>query len=860
MKKKSLLTCTVFFLLSALFGAGLSACGGNGGKDDDGGVMEVPPTTLEIAEETIEATQNVPFQVNVCIAWENWEWNPDVMPGSNIMWTLRTETFEEPVNAYPVQTDQNESGDGWLRYYFTYEIVVDRYGEATLTATSHTNIELFDTVQITLIENQGGGDGENGGQDEYQPCAEENLELELVNDHYVVTGLGSYELGSTGMGTYYSYPNSLIIINEPNGIPITEIADNAFAGNTQITHFESSTVTKIGNGAFENCTSLQGVYLQEITGTLDIGNATFRGCENLEQILAINIKSIGEYAFANLQKLYYAGGVGLLFRYAPQATIGAHAFEGCTAFQYLDGGAEDLIVGDYAFAGCSNISSVYFNAATLGSYALSDCESITGVNLGLKTVGQYSFAGCDTLQAVTFTKKVESIEANAFESFARLSRLTFKNDVDTIHEAAFKDCKRLSSVQIDGSINSIGDEAFSGCEKLTEITLEQGATTIGARAFENCVNFEQLTSKSNIGIIGEEAFKGCKKMYNFSVTGSVDEVKTKAFLEVGTLIDTEIVDSGHPYFAYHVTEGTKIFRNYAFRSATLCELDLSKTETIEEAAFSACRGEVRTSLSSSFTTIPNQAFLQFNGLYNITFNSDITEIGEYAFSGCMLSDDTFTIPNSVTKIGAYAFDSCNLKNGNLPTSLTYIGEYAFQNNSSNKRNFTNCTVTIPESIKEIGNGAFLDCGMKKLVVENRPDIVSTSEYEQVTLGEEAFYHCKNLEEISFASLSDFGNKYLSLQKGAFDSCSALTTVDLGYVKYVGQNAFKDCSALTSFTIRPRSNEVTTGYEANSFSLTLIVGIQYHTMFSETTLSDAQKMAGYVRSGECNGCAWTAKRG
>src|SRR5262249_3690290 len=63
-----------------------------------------------------------------------------------------------------------------------------------------------------------------------------------------------------------------------------------------------------------------------------------------------------------------------------------------------------------------------------------------------------------------------------------------------------------------------------------------------------------------------------------------------------------------------------------------------------------------------------------------------------------------TIPNSVTNIGNGAFADCtNLTNVTIPNSVTSIGDYAFMD----------CTiltsVTIPNSVTSIGNGAFADC-------------------------------------------------------------------------------------------------------------------------------------------------------
>jgi len=387
-----------------------------------------------------------------------------------------------------------------------------------------------------------------------------------VGDHYIVMGLGSYALGSTDMGTFYGEPNSLIIINQPNGIPITEIAAGAFANNTEITHFESSTVTEIGEGAFENCTALQKIYLQETTGPLTVGDSAFKGCENMEEALLGQMQSVGAYAFADLSKLRYVGGIGLSLQYAPNATVGAHAFENCTSLTYLQGGAKDLVVGEYAFAGCNNIFTVYFEAATLGDYALSGCSSVGAVDLSLQSIGRYTFAGCDNLARITLTEHVETVAANAFENSASLGLIQFHKGVDTIAESAFKNCSKLTAVQSVGSVDFIGVGAFSGCQKL----------------------------------------------YEFTVTGGVREVSAEAFKNAGTNVDAAQANYGRRYLSYDVSEGTKILRSAAFENAALQKVDLTKSETIEANVFSYCGGAVENvQLPASYTTVPDSIFKNF---------------------------------------------------------------------------------------------------------------------------------------------------------------------------------------------------------------------------------------------------------
>ncbi|MGP1503778.1 MAG: leucine-rich repeat domain-containing protein, partial [Treponema sp.] len=78
-------------------------------------------------------------------------------------------------------------------------------------------------------------------------------------------------------------------------------------------------------------------------------------------------------------------------------------------------------------------------------------------------------------------------------------------------------------------------------------------------------------------------------------------------------------------------------------------------------------------------------------------------IGDWAFSNCT-SLTTITIPNSVTEIGNRAFSYCtSLTTITIPNSITEIGEGTFYGCGSLT------TITIPNSVTKIGDWAFENC-------------------------------------------------------------------------------------------------------------------------------------------------------
>ena len=81
--------------------------------------------------------------------------------------------------------------------------------------------------------------------------------------------------------------------------------------------------------------------------------------------------------------------------------------------------------------------------------------------------------------------------------------------VTSIDYQAFYDCSKLTSITISNSVKSIGKEAFYGCSKLTSVTIGNSVTSIGKYAFYNCYSLTSVTIPNSVTSIGEEAFSGC---------------------------------------------------------------------------------------------------------------------------------------------------------------------------------------------------------------------------------------------------------------------------------------------------------------------------------------------------------------
>ena len=139
-----------------------------------------------------------------------------------------------------------------------------------------------------------------------------------------------------------------------------------------------------------------------------------------------------------------------------------------------------------------------------------------------------------------------------------------------------------------------------------------------------------------------------------------------------------------------------------------------------------------------------------------------------------------TLPNSVKSIGDGAFAYCSgLTELTLPNSVKSIGDGAFAYCSGLTE------LTLPNSVKSIGRYAFQGCsGMTELTLPNSVK----------SIGDRAFAYCSGFTELTLP------NSVTSIGNCAFGGCSGLTELTLpNSITSIGDYAFAYCSDLSKIT-------------------------------------------------------------
>lgn len=536
---------------------------------------------------------------------------------------------------------------------------------------------------------------------------------------------------------------------------------------------------------------------------------------------SILVVCIGDYAFSDCTSLtsIRIGTKGI--------KIGSGAFHKCTSLTKVDIPYAGVI-GNYAFYGCSGLTTIPKIATSIGDGAFGSCSGLTSVTIpeGVTSIGGYAFAGCRGLTSINIPNCVTTIGKAAFKNCSSLGEaMAIPSNVTEIADETFMGCSKLPSVRLTSNVQSIGNHAFDGCKAFKSFVFTPNLTSVGISAFRNCSGLTAIKLPSKVAELGDYAFADCENLES-AVFNSNVEINLTTFENDAKL---KTLTSPANYFdgvALYNKEKTNLIK--VFDSSISEYTGIPETVTaIGEQAFKNCSNLSKVNLPSGLTAIGERAFKDCSNLSNVNLPSGLTSIGDDAFCNCeKLALGAF--PDNLKYVGARAFLNCGSITVNCsPSPLSFIGEQAFANcksitgftlsdnanlgegvfmgctalstvNISMLKNipnslFENCTalsgVATPADLASVGNRAFFNCS--KLENISMPDVAS--------LGEEAFYGCKNLKDINMP-------KVAYLPQNTFNGCSALNTANILSCSVIADSAFKDCAALQSIQIHPERIE------------------------------------------------------
>ena len=532
-----------------------------------------------------------------------------------------------------------------------------------------------------------------------------------------------------------------------------------------------NTVTEIGVRAFSGCKSLKEIMLPSALKRIEQG--AFSGCESLKTLyLPEGLEYIGNDAFSNTAIEYMTIPSTVTWMWTPfgysESLKEVTLAEGIQGFQLVDGVLynETSALGVLPYAtetvripeGIERLLDIKLSAktiyipSTLGPYGYGyndytfdqDRDSrIEEFIVSPDNPYLFSYDGviydketCEILFTPTGTKKkvlhlpdgIKEIKSKGWNNTS-IEEVVLPESVEKIGKNAFSTMWGLKRIVIPESVTEIDDSAFYGCENLHFIYNESdlvfepqsdsyGGITKYARYLEN------KGVPAEIVVDGWRYFAVNDYLYSeyvAEITGYEAEDVSDIRLHEYFGFDTEITLPA----AYN----GKSLRYYKFYSSTAKSITVPEGVTELPAEAFADNGTVEhVYLPESLIDIGESAFSRCVSLKSIRIPHKIQEIRYSTFYQCFALENV-ELPDGLLMIDGDSFCSCiNLTNIIIPESVNSLGYSAFGGAGTGKGVFTIelppylqtiegwCfygsalkSITVPASVRNIGEGAFLWC-------------------------------------------------------------------------------------------------------------------------------------------------------
>lgn len=557
---------------------------------------------------------------------------------------------------------------------------------------------------------------------------------------------------------------------------------------------ESTLVEEIPDDCFYGCTQLKncGNLPEKITS---IGARVFKGCTSFKNIdeLPQTVSSLGEECFCGC-----TGMTAILYPPESLTKIGKRCFAECTAMEslYITNATNEI--GEGAFAGCSLLSNIMSDAASVPALDVSafvgeapivyvpasllqdyQGDAVWG-GMTVKKYGVYEFGLKDvavgtTLLSTTSNLASDSIWTITFGAGDKQQR--FIPSVAALPSFKYAEAASAATITLKGYVRRISaassdlypfiaTSAGTRFTNLGSVTIKDSPLEwIGDYTFAQCPNLQSIDcgfEEERDYCLGERAFWGCSSLSStrWLKAGLGRLVKERQTTyeqgEDGTIIPIETIVL-YPAFG-----------DRCFWQSGITALEYDATDVTELPPY--CFAETRISSIDRFGT------------------AALTSLGDHCFYKCgQLNSITALRGTGITTLPDYCFAECQ----NLH-SIEGMGSLVSDGMGSHV--FENCSI---ESLSPIARAAMVTAIAPYMFAGcSLTDLKGLTE-KIVTLGEGCFSRNANLIDISILSDHAESPKVTAIPAKCFQASGIIALIGCWNITSIGAYAFADCSGLVA---------------------------------------------------------------
>lgn len=288
---------------------------------------------------------------------------------------------------------------------------------------------------------------------------------------------------------------------------VETIGSNAFCGCSALTEVRlPQNLKRIESGLFRYCINLNQIVIPFKVSF--IGSFAFADCVHLKEIVLIETTFIGESAFNNCQSL--------------ESVFVSRKLNKVDANAFMDTNWLDAQTDEFVFIGHkillkyngTDTNVVIPEGTTAISNAFDGNRTLESVKLpeGLIRISQNAFQDAENLSRITIPQSVTEIGPGAFQNCRSLSEIELPESIKSIGANAFRECENLSGLTFPSQVTDIQNGVGRDCPSLVDVIIPEGAVKFHKDAFLDSPNVNIMIVK---GSPVEEVMKNNAINYNY---------------------------------------------------------------------------------------------------------------------------------------------------------------------------------------------------------------------------------------------------------------------------------------------------------------------------------------------------------